>query len=600
MAQRIEDYALLGDGQTAALVGRDGSIDWMCVPRFDSPACFAALLGTPDNGYWRIAPHGATVATRRRYRGHSLVLQTDWETPEGTVRVIDTMPPRGQAADIVRVVEGVSGRVRVDMTLAVRFDYGSIVPWVSRHGRQWRAVAGPDAVWLRTPVPLEGKDFTTVASFDVAAGDRVPFVLTYRESHLPAPTPVDAQDALVQTERFWRDWVGRCDVDAGTWDDVVKQSLVTLKALIYEPTGGVMAAVTTSLPEQLGGPRNWDYRYCWLRDSTFTLSALLESGYRPEARAWREWLLRTVAGDPSDLQIMYGLDGRRRLPELELGWLEGYEGSRPVRIGNAASEQLQIDVWGEVVDSLHLARLAGVNHDHDAWNLTKHLLDWLEGNWQQADNGIWESRGPRRHHVYSKVMAWVGMDRAVQAAERFGHDGPVDDWRRTRRAIRREVLERGYDTERGTFTQFYGSQGLDASLLLLPQVGFLPGDDERVVGTVHAIDRELTRDGFVQRYDNVDTDTDDGLPGGEATFLACSFWMVDALCAIGELDKARRRFERLVDLRNDVGLLSEEYDPTTGRQLGNTPQAYSHVGLVNSALALRRGEVSARTRPHHR
>jgi len=597
MAQRIEDYALLGDMQTAALVGRDGSIDWLCLPRFDSPACFAALLGDEDNGHWRIAPAGAAQCTRRRYRDHSLVLETEWETPEGTVRVIDTMPPRGQAADVVRVVEGVSGTVRVEMSLVIRFDYGHLVPWVSRDGGQLRAVCGPDALWLRTPVPVEGKDLTTVASFDVSAGDRVPFVLTHQPSHLSAPDPVDAPAAVEQTEHFWRDWVAACDADTGEWDDVVKQSLVTLKALIYDPTGGLMAAATTSLPEAIGGPRNWDYRYCWLRDSTFTLSALLESGYVREAHAWREWLLRAIAGDPADLQIMYGLDGTRRLPETELPWLAGYEGSSPVRIGNAASEQLQLDVWGEVLDALHLSRLSGVGNSDRAWHVQRHLLDWLEGAWQRPDNGLWESRGPQRHHVYSKVMAWVGMDRAVQAVESRAVDGPVDRWRRTREAIRHDVLTKGFDAERNTFTQYYGSRGLDASLLLVGQVGFLPPHDPRVVGTIEAIDRTLTRDGLVRRYDPEGPDTDDGLPDGEGTFLACSFWMVDALCSIGQHDEARRRFERLVSLRNDVGLLSEEYDPVAGRQLGNTPQAYSHVGLVNSALNLRRGEASARTRP---
>ncbi|MGH3423558.1 MAG: glycoside hydrolase family 15 protein [Nocardioidaceae bacterium] len=585
MAQRIEDYGLLGDLHTAALVGKDGSVDWLCLPRFDSPACFAALLGDENAGFWRIAPASGGSCTRRRYRDHSLILETEWDTPEGSVRVIDTMPLRGEAADVVRVVEGLSGRVPMETTLRLRFDYGNIVPWVRHIEGRFEAVAGPDSVWLRTPVELKGEHMSTHASFEVEAGDRVPFVLTYKPSHEEPPTPVDAEVALADTEEFWASWIGKAKVD-GPWQDAMRKSLVILKALTYQPTGGLAAAATTSLPEQIGGPRNWDYRFCWLRDATFTLQAMLESGYDAEARAWREWLLRAIAGDPADLQIMYGLDGTRRLTEYEVPWLSGYEDSGPVRIGNAASGQLQLDVWGEVLDSLHLSRTSGLEPDDHAWDLQRALLDYLEGNWTRKDSGIWEGRGPKQNFVYSKVMAWAGMDRAVQAVERFGLDGPVDKWRRIREEIHDEICKQGYDSERQTFTQFYGSEGLDASLLLMPQVGFLPYDDERIVGTVDAIDRELSQDGFILRYDPTADGGSDGLPGTEGTFLACSFWMVDALHGIGRGDDARQRFERLLGLRNDLGMLSEEYDPHKERQLGNTPQAYSHVGLVNCARNL--------------
>jgi len=595
MSSRIEDYGLVGDLQTAALVARDGSVDWLCLPRFDSPACFAALLGEDDNGCWRIAPVGAGECTRRRYRGDALVLESEWDVPGGTVRVIDFMPPRGRAADLVRIVEGVRGSVEVDLDLRLRLDYGHVVPWVRRTATGVRAVAGPDAIHLATPVDLHGEGRSTRARFRVRAGDRVPFVLTHVPSWWGEPAPVDAERALETTERFWVDWLQGCTFNprllvgepatAQRWTAAVRRSLVLLKALTYAPTGGIVAAATTSLPEQLGGPRNWDYRYTWLRDATFTLQALLGSGFVDEARAWREWLLRAVAGDPARLQIMYGLDGARRLSETELPWLAGYKGSRPVRIGNAAADQLQLDVWGEVLDGLHLARSAGLAAEGAAWDVQRALLDHLEGHWADPDNGLWEVRGARRHFVHSKVLAWVGLDRAVQAVERFGLEGPVERWRAARAQIHAEVCERGYDAERATFTQAYGSKGLDSATLLIGEVGFLPWSDDRVIGTVEAVQRELDRDGFLLRYDT-SADGGDGLPGVEAAFLACTFWLVDALHGIGRRKEARATFERLLALRNDLGLLSEEYDPATGRQLGNTPQAFSLVGVVNAARHL--------------
>ncbi|UQU62635.1 glycoside hydrolase family 15 protein [Couchioplanes caeruleus] len=591
MPGRIEDYALIGDLQSAALVGRDGSIDWLCLPRFDSAACFAALLGDDGAGHWRIAPAGAGAATSRRYHDDTLVLESEWHTADGVVRVIDFMPPRGEAPDVVRIVEGVSGEVPMRMDLILRFDYGRVVPWVRRQGADLGAVAGPDAMWLRTEARVRGEDRTTVADFTVRAGQRVPFVLTYQASHLPRPAPVDAARALTQTRRYWREWIGRSDYD-GRWPEAVRRSLILLKALTYAPTGGIVAAATTSLPEQIGGPRNWDYRYCWLRDATFTLQALLGTGYVAEAKAWREWLLRAVAGDPADLQIMYGLDGTRRLSEYTLDWLGGYENSSPVRVGNAAAGQLQLDVWGEVLDGLHLAREAGIAATDAGWDLQKALLDYLEGAWQQPDNGLWEVRGGRRQFVHSKVMAWAGFDRAVTAVERHHLDGPVDRWRALRDEIHAEVCAKGFDSDRNSFTQSYGSTALDAALLLIPRVGFLPAADPRVAGTVEAVQRELCQDGFVLRYRPEDAGVD-GLPGTEGAFLACTFWLVDALYAIGRRDDAERMFERLLGLRNDVGLLSEEYDPGSGRQLGNTPQAFSLVGLVNSARLL--SGVSTRT-----
>ncbi len=586
MSQRIEDYGPIGDLHTMALVSREGSIDWLCLPRFDSGACFARLLGDEDAGFWQIGPAAGGQCTRRHYHGDSLVLETEWELPEGTVRLVDFMPPRDGAADVVRIVEGVSGRVPMRMELRLRFDYGHIIPWVRHHGgEQLSAIAGPDAIWLDTPAPLRGHDMTTVSEFEVAKGQRVPFVLTHHPSHEPAPERRDAGKTLKGTLDFWRRWISSMDYE-GSWEEPVHRSLITLKALSYEPTGGIVAAATTSLPEQLGGVRNWDYRFCWLRDATFTLQALLGTGFVKEAGAWRDWLLRAVAGDPADLQIMYGIDGTRRLTEYEVDWLAGYEGSRPVRIGNAAVGQFQLDVWGEVLDGLHVARMAGMSREVPAWDLQRALIDYLEGHWQDPDNSLWEVRGPRRDFVHSKVMAWAGIDRAVQAVERFGLDGPVDRWRALREQIHTEVCAKGFDADRGTFTQFYGSQGLDAALLLLPQVGFLPWDDERIVGTVDAVRRELVEDGFVLRY-RPDADGGvDGLPGGEGAFLACSFWMANALHGTGRHDEAVNLFERLLGLRNDLGILSEEYDVDTHRQVGNTPQAFSHVGLVNTARHL--------------
>jgi len=588
---RIEDYGLIGDLQTAALVGSDGSIDWLCLPRFDSPACFAALLGDESNGRWLLAPSSGGSCTRRGYRGDSLVLESEWETPDGTVRVVDLMPPRGRAPDGVRIVEGGSGRVRMRTELLLRFDYGSVVPWVRTVDGELAGTAGPDAVWLSGPVQLEatnrgdGRDQCITGEFEVDAGEHVEFVLTYAASHEQRPPRTEPGQALEETLRYWSDWIGHCDYD-GRWQDAVRRSLITLKALTYAPTGGILAAATTSLPEQLGGPRNWDYRFCWLRDATYTLQALLGTGFHREAKAWRDWLLRAVAGDPADLRIMYALDGSRRIPEYEVPWLSGYEDSSPVRVGNAAAGQFQLDVWGETLDGLHLARRAGLHSTGDAWDLQRALLEFLEGAWDEPDNGLWEVRGPRRPFVHSKVMAWAGVDRAVQAVERYGLDGPVDRWRRLRQEIHDDVCAKGFDADRGTFTQFYGSRGLDAALLLIPRVGFLDWGDQRVIGTIEAVQRELTQDGFVLRY-RPDADGGvDGLPGREGAFLACSFWLADALHGIGRREESERLFTRLLGLRNDLGLLSEEYDPHTRRQVGNTPQAFSHVGLVNTARHL--------------
>lgn len=585
MNQRIEDYRVIGDLRTMALVGRDGSIDWLCLPRFDSGACFARLLGDEEAGFWRIAPAGAHTCTRRRYRDGTLILETEWDTPEGSVRVVDLMPVRDKTTDVVRVVEGLRGRVPVRMELRLRFDYGHIVPWVRRRGHLLSAIAGPDAVWLDTPVEVKGEHFATVAEFEISAGETVPFTLTHHPSHEQPPARRTAAGRITETQRFWQDWVAQGSYE-GPWQEAVTRSSVILKALTYAPTGGIVAAATTSLPEELGGVRNWDYRYWWLRDATFTLQALLHTGYEKEAVAWRDWLLRAVAGDPADLQIMYAIDGTRRIPEFEVGWLAGYERSRPVRIGNAAVSQLQLDVWGEVLDGLHVARSSDRFGVDESWGLQRALLDHLEGHWREPDNSLWEVRGPRRQFVYSKVMAWAGIDRAVQAVERFGLSGLVQRWRALRAEIHQEVCTHGFDSGRGTFTQFYGSRGLDAALLLIPRVGFLPWNDPRVTGTVTAIERSLMEDGFVLRYRPEADGGVDGLPGQEGAFLACSFWLADALHGTGRTRQARALFERLLDLRNDLGILSEEYDPVTGRQLGNTPQAFSHVGLVNSALYL--------------
>ncbi len=595
MVSRIEDYALIGDLQTAALVGLDGSIDWLCLPRFDSGACFAALLGDESNGRWRLAPVGGGSATRRSYRPGTLVVETLWESGSGSVRVTDFMPVRGTAPDVVRIVEGLTGSVEMRSELVLRLDYGHVVPWVRHTDGQLAAVAGPDALWLRTPVPVHGEDELSTAQFRVGAGERVPFVLTWQASHLPAPQPVDPERALAETSDFWTEWSSRAQLP-DRWAEPVLRSLITLKALSYSPTGGIVAAATTSLPEQLGGARNWDYRYCWLRDAGFTLQTLLDAGYSDEAVAWREWLLRAVAGDPADLQILYGIDGSRRLPEWELPWLAGYEGAKPVRVGNAAADQFQLDVYGELLDTLSRARVAGLPSEVDAWDLQRGVLEFLEDHWSDPDNGLWEVRGPAQQFVHSKVMSWVGFDRAIRAVEEGGLDGPVDRWRQLRQQIHDEVCERGFDTDRGTFTQFYGSRGLDAALLLMPQVGFLPASDPRIQGTVRAVGDELMRDGFLLRYDPTadggSSGSTDGLSGPEGAFLACTFWYADALAMMGEQQAAEDTFERLLNLCNDVGLLSEEYDSGAQRLVGNVPQAYSHIFLARTARQL------AKNSPH--
>jgi GH15 family glucan-1,4-alpha-glucosidase len=586
VAGRIEDYGLIGDLQTAALVSRHGAIDWLCMPRFDSGAIFAGLLGEAENGHWTIQPEGEFRSPGRRYRGDSLVLETEFETDGGAVRLIDFMPPRGVAPDVVRIVEGVSGRVAMRMELALRFDYGSIVPWVRNVEGTLVGVAGPDAVSFRTPVELEGRDLRTFSEFMVAQGDRVPFVLTWFPSHEALPEPVDAEQALSDTVDYWDEWAETCTYE-GKWHDAVHRSLLTLKALTYAPTGGIVAAATTSLPEALGGVRNWDYRYCWLRDATLTLLALTRAGYIDEARAWRDWLLRAIAGSPEAVQIMYGVAGERRLIEVELPWLAGYEGSRPVRIGNGASDQRQLDVYGEVTDALYQARVKGLEASDDAWSLTRKLLEWLESGWREPDQGIWEVRGPRRHFTHSKVMAWVAFDRGVKLMQRFGREGPLDRWKSIRKSIREEVLRKGYNADRGSFVQYYGSDRLDASLLLIPLIGFLPADDPRVVGTVEAIQRDLMRDGFVERYradeENVGVD---GLPPGEGVFLPCSFWLAAVLAQQGRREEAVQLYERLLSLRNDLGLISEEYDPERKRLVGNFPQAFTHLTLVETGFTL--------------
>ncbi|NYI03389.1 glycoside hydrolase family 15 protein [Allostreptomyces psammosilenae] len=592
MAGRIEDYALIGDMQTAALVGRDGSVDWFCAPRFDSPAVFAGLLGTDEHGFWRIAPKIPGVptepATRRRYRGDSLILEQEWDTPLGSVRVTDFMPPRTGVPRIVRVVEGLSGRVPMLSALRMRFSYGRVIPWVhSREGRTG-AVAGPDSVWLDSDAATHGHHKTTFSDCTVSAGERLTLVLSWQASHLDPPARIDAMESLRTTEAFWEDWVAQCTY-RGPWRDAVVRSLITLKALTYEPTGGIVAAPTTSLPEDIGGVRNWDYRYTWLRDAAITLSSLLRTGYRDEAEAWRAWLLRAVAGDPENLQIMYGVAGERELGEAELSWLPGFENSSPVRVGNGAVDQLQLDVYGEVIEALHLGHMSGLARNDYAQLLQLKLIEYLEKHWNEPDEGIWEVRGPRRHFVHSKVMAWVAVDRTVRLIESQGStEAKLTRWRQLRDDIHRDVCEKGYDPERNTFTQSYGSQELDASLLLIPQVGFLPPDDKRVIGTIEAIQRELTVEGgFLLRYPTVGEDSGlDGLPGDEGAFLACSFWLADDLAMIGRVEEARQLFERLLALRNDLGLLAEEWDPRLQRQVGNFPQAFSHVPLIDTALRL--------------
>ncbi|MCX4509926.1 MULTISPECIES: glycoside hydrolase family 15 protein [Streptomyces] len=592
MAGRIEDYALIGDMQTAALVCRDGTVDWLCLPRFDSHAIFAGILGTEEHGFWRLGPAYAAgaeppTASRRRYRGDSLILESEWDTPRGTVRVTDFMPPRDGAPQLVRIVEGVSGRVPMRSALRMRFSYGRVVPWVHKVDNRTVAVAGPDSVWLDTPVETHGKDLTTYSDFTVSPGDRLAFTISWQPSHHQPPALPDPEGALDATADFWREWVEHCTYH-GPYRESVVRSLITLKALTYAPTGGIVAAPTTSLPEEIGGVRNWDYRYTWLRDAAITLSSLLRTGYREEARAWREWLLRAVAGDPENLQIMYGIAGERELGEAELDWLPGYEGSAPVRVGNGAANQLQLDVYGEVTEALHLAHMTGLSRNDYASILQLKLIRYLEDHWDQPDEGIWEVRGPRRHFVHSKVMAWVAVDRTIKLIESGDADGPLERWRELRDDIHRDVCEKGYDKERNTFTQSYGSKELDASLLLIPQMGFLPPDDKRVIGTIEAIQRELsTSDGFVLRYPTAGDEAGvDGLEGDEGAFLACSFWLADDLAMIGRVDEARRLFEKLLSLRNDLGLLAEEWDPRLQRQVGNFPQAFSHVPLIDTALRL--------------
>ena len=583
----IEDYALIGDCETAALVSTHGSIDWLCFPRFDSPACFAALVGDPEHGRWLLTPCGPISSVRRKYVGDTAVLETEFTTPDGVVAVLDFMPVRSGRPDLVRIVVGRSGTVEMRMELTIRFDYGSVVPWVRRVPGGLTAIGGPDGLLLRTRVPLKGENFHTIASFTVAEGERVPFDLTWFPSNEQVSQELDPEDALDKTKAWWTEWSAHCTLQ-GPWRDAVVRSLITLKALTYQPTGAIVAAPTTSLPEEFGGTRNWDYRYCWIRDATFTLLALLNGGYTEEAREWREWLVRAVAGRPDQARLMYGLSGERRLTEIELPWLPGFASSTPVRIGNAAYSQFQLDAFGEILDATHQAWKMGVPQSDDAWRVDCALVHYLESAWREPDEGIWEVRGPRRHFTHSKMMAWVAFDRAVKGIEQFGLAGPIARWREIRDLIHQEVCTRGFDPNVGAFVQFYGSDLLDASLLMMPLVGFLPATDVRVRGTIAAIERTLTHDGFVSRYQT--HPEIDGLPPGEASFLLCSFWLVDNLTLLGRHRDARLLFERLLSVRNDVGLLAEGYDTRGQRQAGNFPQAFSHVGLINSALNLSRAD----------
>ena len=580
MASPIRDYALIGDTHTAALVDAHGSIDWLCLPRFDSGACFAALLGDESHGRWLLGPRGVE-RTERRYRSDTLVLETTYHTREGSVQVVDFMPIRETHPRVVRIVKGLSGSVAVHTELVIRFDYGSIVPWVRRSGRSLRAIGGPDALHLVSGVEMSARDLTHVADFRVSGGEQVEFVLSWHESRHAPPAPIDAPASLTDTERWWRDWASGCTYE-GRWREQVMRSLITLKALTYRPTGGIVAAPTTSLPEWPGGVRNWDYRYCWLRDATFTLYSLMTSGFRDEAVAWRDWLLRAVAGQPQALQIMYGPAGERRLDEGTLDWLPGYAGSRPVRVGNAATHQFQLDVFGEVMDALQVGRRVGIPHSTDEWHLQSKLTEFVEDAWRLADEGIWEVRGPRRHFTHSKVMAWVALDRAIKAVEESGYPGPVERWRRVRADLHDDVCSNGYSPRLDAFTQYYGGTSTDASLLMMPLVGFLPPDDPRVRGTVAAVERDLLHHGFVRRYEQAD-ESIDGLPPGEGAFLPCTFWLADNYSLVGRRDEAEGLFERLLGCGSDLGLLSEEYDPETGNLLGNYPQAFSHVSLVNTA-----------------
>ncbi|HTM96542.1 MAG TPA: glycoside hydrolase family 15 protein [Croceibacterium sp.] len=596
--RRIEDYGVIGNMLSAALVGYDGSIDWLCLPRFDSPACFAALLGNADNGRWRIAPTGKVAARSRRYLPDTPILETRFETETGAVTLTDFMPlgDGEDKVDVVRIVTGVEGEVELEMELTLRFEYGKAVPWVRRRDYGLSAICGPDAVELHTRLALEGRDMKTYARFTLAKGESVPLTLSYHRSHRPPRFVADHQETLERTVSWWREWVKRGSFEGmpDNWRDPVVRSLITLKLLNYAPTGGIIAAPTTSLPEAIGGTRNWDYRYCWLRDSALTLYALLNAGYRDEAEAWRQWLLRAVAGHPQQLQIMYGIGGERWLPEFEIEWLAGYEDSRPVRVGNAAAAQIQLDIYGELIDTLHAAREAELQQQDEAWRLQRVLLDHLECNWQTLDRGIWEVRGEPRAFTHSRIMVWVAFDRAIASAERFGLDGPVERWKQVRTAIHRDICAHGFDAKRNTFVQHYGGDALDASLLLMPQVGFLPPDDPRVIGTISAIERELMRDGFVLRYST--HQTDDGLAGEEGAFLACSFWLADAYVLCGRHDDARALFDRLLALRNDLGLLSEQYDPRQRRLVGNFPQGFSHIGLINTAHNLVESEGPAKQR----
>ena len=585
MSRPIEDYALIGDCQSAALVASNGSIDWLCLPRFDSDACFAALLGGPEHGHWTLAPAGAITKTTRRYRPGSLVLETRHETDTGVVVVVDFMPLRGEEPDLVRIVICEQGEVSMSLELVLRMGYGNVVPWVHRLDDGLEAIAGPDLIRLTSPIPTHGENLTTLAEFVVRSGDRVQFVLTWFPSHTKDRTHrIDVEQALLETDAFWLDWSSRCNAH-GPYTEQVRRSLITLKALTYAPTGGIVAAPTTSLPEVVGGARNWDYRYCWIRDATFTLYALMDAGYLEEAAAWRQWLLRAVAGTPAQLQIMYGIAGERRIPELELDWLPGYEGSRPVRIGNAASDQLQLDVWGELMDTFHLSREMSIASSHDGWSLQVAQLSYLETIWHEPDEGIWEVRGPRRPFTHSKVMAWVALDRAVKAIEVFGLEGPLERWRACRDQIHATVCREGFNAKRGSFSQYFGSEEVDASLLMLPLVGFLPADDPRMLGTVRAIEDDLLQDGLVRRYRPVVAV--DGVGSNEGVFLPCSFWLADNYLLQGREPEARALFERLLGLCNDLGLLAEEYDPVAKRLVGNFPQAFSHVSLINSARNLR-------------
>ena len=579
---KIEDYGFLSDTQTAALVGRNGSVDWLCFPRFDSASCFAALIGEPKNGRWLIAPTDQSATVTRKYRGYTLILETTFETKEGAVRLIDFMPPRGTNPDIVRIVEGVRGKVAMRMELIIRFDYGEVVPWVRQCGDGLEAIAGPNALVLRAPIQTRGEDLTTVAEFEVAKGESVPFVLTWYQSHGKPPRAVNPKHALRDTEKYWKDWAGCCE-HTGKWKDAVVRSLITLKGLTYAPTGGIVAAATTSLPEKIGGVRNWDYRYCWLRDATFTLFALTRAGFVEEARSWRGWLLRAIAGSPAQMQILYGTRGERRLPEFEIEWLAGYENSRPVRIGNAASTQFQLDVYGEVMSSLYHAQQAGIEIEETDWAMQKALMKFLESHWQKPDEGIWEVRGGAKHFTHSKMMAWLAFHRAVQLIEKGGMPANkhLARWKKIRDQIHREVCERGYNSKVKAFTQHYGSDALDASLLMTPMIGFLPIDDERVRNTIAAIERDLVVQGFVLRY-KPEEENVDGLPGDEGVFLPCSFWFAICLNWLGRKKEAHELFERLLALRNDLGLFSEEYDPREKRLLGNFPQAFTHVALIST------------------